>query len=135
MNSINKVDFFPQFWHYLKTMQKIEKWRIQELMLVLQQLILTLKRGNSPEWANVFAHYHSESQGIFMKGHFDLHEIKKLVRNIYNCFMEGKSFTNLAFQLENQEEAYTLNNELYEYRVRLYRILNEMEERLTEYIH
>ena len=112
-------------------MQNFEKWRIQELMLVLQRLSQTLKRGNNPEWANVFAHY----QGIFMKGHFDLREIKKLVRNIYNCFIEGKSFTNLVFQLENQEEAESLNNDLYEYRVRLYQILNEMEERMTEYIH
>lgn len=116
-------------------MQKVEKWRIQELMLVLQQLIQTLKKGNCHEWANVFAHYHSESQGIYLKGHFNLSELKKLIRNIYNCFMEGKSFTNLAFQRENQAEADLLNNELYECRLRLYRILNEMEERMVEYKH
>ena len=45
-------------------MQKIEKWRIQELTYVLNDLAEILKQGNNAEWANVFTHFYYEAQKI-----------------------------------------------------------------------
>jgi len=57
-------------------MQKIEKWRLEELALVLNQLSEILREGNHCEWANVFHHFQDESQKILSKKEFDLDSLK-----------------------------------------------------------
>ncbi len=116
-------------------MLKIEKWRAQELKLVLNHLVDTLKQGDSREWANVFAHYSAELNQISAYNSFDLSSFKRLVRNINNCIVGGNSFRNLEFNAEEKNENTQLNQDLYWNRARLYHILRELEERLTEYIH
>jgi len=116
-------------------MQKIEKWRIEELGLVLNELSFLLKLGESSEWANVFSHFNDESQKIVTKKEFDLDSLNKLVRNIKNCFFKGSSFTDTLFRHENPKEETKLNQILYLIKARLLKILTDMENNIIEYIN
>lgn len=115
--------------------QKIEKWRLEELALVLNQLIELLKKGDSREWANVFYHFHLEAQKIISGLEFDLELLKKLIQNIKNCFLGVSSFKNLIlWDIESGEDA-KINQDFKRSRARLIRILEDMEQRTTEYIN
>lgn len=115
-------------------MQKIEKWRVEELALVLKQLGDILKRGNDFEWANVFFHFYEESQAINDLEKLDLDNLKKLLRNIKNCFTGVSSLMNLVLWHENSEEKILINEEFPQIRARLLKILNEIEIRTVEYV-
>ena len=116
-------------------MQKIEKWRIQELAIVLQQMTELLRRGNHIEWANVFTHYYYESQKLFVKQEFDLQDLKKLLQNIGNCFVGVSSFRNLTLWEDNQDQSDHLNKEFTQVRSRLLVILAQMENQSIEYVN
>jgi hypothetical protein len=116
-------------------MQKIEKWRIQELSIVLHDLTELLKCGNNTEWANVFKHYHCESQKILLKKEFDLNETKKLLQNIGNCFVGVSSFRNLTLWENDQKQSDQLNREFCQIRSRLLVILAQMENQSIEYVN
>ncbi len=116
-------------------MQKIEKWRVKELALILNELALLLKAGNTRDWANVFFHFRDESQKIISKDEFDLDSLSKLVKNIKNCFFGSSSFTNIILRHENSEEKARINQSLYLIRARLLKILMDLEGRLADYIN
>lgn len=116
-------------------MQKIEKWRIEELALVLKELTLLLKTGNSREWANVFSHFYDESQKIISTNEFDLESVSKLVKNIKNCFFGGSSFTNIVLWHENSDKKREINLGIYLIRAHLLKILMDMEGRVIDYIN
>jgi len=116
-------------------MQKIEKWRVKELALVLNELALLLKAGNTRDWANVFFHFRDESQKIISKNEFDLDSLSKLVKNIKNCFFGSSSFTNIILRHENSEEKARINQSLYLTRACLLKILMDLEGRLVDYIN
>lgn len=115
-------------------MQKIEKWRIGELAFVLKQLGEILKRGSDCEWANVFFHFYEESQAINESDELNLDNLKKLLRNIKNCFSGVSSLMNLVLWHENSEEKILINEEFPQIRARLLKILNEIESRTVEYV-
>lgn len=116
-------------------MQKVEKWRVEELALVLNELAVLLKVGENIEWANVFSHYHDESKQIVAKKEFDSESLKKLVINIMNCFDKNSSFMNIGLKHENPREEQKLNQALYLTRARLLTVIRDMEERIIEHIH
>lgn len=116
-------------------MQKIEKWRIQELAIVLTQLTELLKRGNHTEWANVFSHYYYESQKLLLRKEFNLNELKRLLQNIGNCFIGSSSFRNLTLWQDNQDRSESLNKEFNQVRSRLLVILAQMENQSVEYVN
>ncbi|KPJ64159.1 hypothetical protein AMJ44_13295 [candidate division WOR-1 bacterium DG_54_3] len=115
-------------------MQKIEKWRLEEFALALKHLAELLKSGNNCEWANVFFHFHQESQAIIASKELDLEQIKKLLINIKNCYSGTSSFMKLVFWHENEKEKLKLNEDLYKTRARLLKIMAEIEDRSVEYI-
>jgi hypothetical protein len=115
-------------------MQKIEKWRVKELALVLNELSLLLKAGNTRDWANVFSHFHDESQKIISKNEFDPDSLNKLVKNIKNCYFSSSSFTNIILRHENSEENARMNQSLYLTRSALLKILLDLEGRLVDYV-
>lgn len=119
----------------MRDMQKIEKWRIQELAIVLNHLTEILKLGNHKEWANVFMHYHYESQKILLKQEFDMNDLKKLLQNIGNCFIGSSSFRNLTLWQNNQDRSDRLNKEFSRARSRLLVILAQMENQSIEYVN
>lgn len=116
-------------------MQKIEKWRIQELAIVLNHLTELLKRGNHTEWANVFSHYYYESQKLLLRKEFDLNDLKRLLQNIGNCFIGSSSFRNLTLWQDNQDRSESLNKEFNQVRSRLLVILAQMENQSVEYVN
>lgn len=113
-------------------MQRIEKWRVEELALVISELSDLLRKGNDCEWANVFFHYHQESQRIVSSGEFNIDYLKKLVTNIMNCFSRSSSLNNLVLWHENSEERTRLNQELFQTRARLLKILKDIEDLAVE---
>lgn len=116
-------------------MQKIEKWRVEELVLVLSELADLLRMKNQPEWANVFAHYQFEASRLLIKNPFDLPEIKNLLKNIRYCFSSIDTSHSSPFSSENQRTERSSQAELLTLRNRLIRIIDEMESRIREYIH
>ena len=116
-------------------MQKIEKWRVKELALILNELALLLKAGNTRDWANVFSHFHDESQRIISKNEFVSDSLDKLVKNIKNCYFGSSSFTNIILRHEDLEEKARINQNLYLTRARLLKTLMDLEDRLVDYIN
>ena len=108
---------------------------MEELALVLNELVLLLKTGNSFDWANVFSHFHDESKKIISKNEFDLDSLNKLVKNIKNCFFGGSSFRNIVIWHENLEEKTRINQGLYITRARLLKILMDIENNIRDYIN
>lgn len=116
-------------------MQKIEKWRLEELALVLNQLSEILKEGNHCEWANVFHHFQDESQKILSKKEFDLDSLKRLIRNIKNCFQGMSSLKNLVFYDLEAGESTEINHDFQRTRACLFKILEDMEKKTIEFIN
>ena len=116
-------------------MQKIEKWRVEELALVLKELAELLKAGDHREWANVFLHFIEETEKIVSQKEFNSEAIEKLARNILNCFDRNSSFVNIALRNENPREEQKLNQALLLTRARLLNVLNDIQERIIEHIH
>ncbi len=116
-------------------MQKVEKWRVEELGLVLNELAVLLRAGENSEWASVISHYHDESKKIVAKKEFDSDSLKKLVTNIMNCFDKNSSFSNIALKHVDPKEEQKLNQALYLTRARLLTVIRDMEERIIEHIH
>jgi len=115
-------------------MQKIEKWRVEELALVLKHLAGLLSKGNNRDWASVFFHFHQESQLIIAAQEFNLEQVKKLIMNIKNCYSGVSSFMSLFLRQGNEKETIELNQELFKARTRLLKIMAELEDRSIEYI-
>jgi len=116
-------------------LQKIEKWRIEELALILNHLSDLLRKGDNCEWANVFNHFHQESKQIVNKNEFDQHLLKRLVINIKNCFIGLNSLRNIVLWHLNTRESAVLNQAFKQYRDRLLKIIDDVEKRLIEYIN
>ncbi len=115
-------------------MQKIEKWRLEELALVLNHLAELLSKGNNRDWAAVFSHFHQESQLIIAAQEFNLEQVRKLIMNIKNCYSGVSSFMSLSLHHENEKEKTELNQKLLMARTRLLKIMAELENRTIEYI-
>ena len=129
------VDFFRYVWQYGGVMQKIERWRVQELLLVLEQLSQTLREGKQRDWEKVFSHYHSETLSILSRDEINTEELRRLVRNIQNCFTGVESFRNLNFIEDDNHGLSDLNREFSHRKSRLIQLLNELRARLMEYVH
>jgi hypothetical protein len=131
----SRFDFFSNFWQNTNTMQKIEKWRIRELEMVLNLLSELLRKGNSSDWANVFAHFQHEAQKIYLKKEYKLDELKRLMANIQSCYSGVRSFNNLLLYHDNAEESTRINQDFIKVRARLFKIISEMDKQSTEYIN
>ena len=115
--------------------QKIEKWRIRELALVLNELGELLKSGNNIEWANVFFHFQQEAEIIFMKPHFDSDLTRKLVRNIKICFSSFSSFKNNIPSMDSSGKGVKIIKDFCVMKDRLVQLLNKIEGLLEDKIH
>ncbi len=118
-------------------MQKIEKWRLEELALVLDQMSAILRKGDHCEWANVFDHFQDESKDILSKKEFDLESLKRLIRNIKNCFQRMSSLKKLViYDLEERrKESKEITKDFQNKIARLIKILEDMEKKTIEFIH
>ena len=115
--------------------QKIEKWRIQELEQSLNRLSLLLRKGKSFDWANVFSHFAQEAKVLVDHKKFDLDKIKRLAQNIVNCFDHVSSLRNLVLTHENARKMDILNREFRKTIRLLFEILASIEEKWTESVN
>jgi hypothetical protein len=116
-------------------MQKIEKWRIQELTQVLNQLAALLREGNNSEWASVFSHYAQEAHAIVQSIQFDLEGLKKLVINMRSCFDGASSLHSLILSEKNSKKMEELNQEFIRIKGLLFMLLSDLEKKWIEPIN
>jgi hypothetical protein len=116
-------------------MQKVEKWRVQELAIMLKHLHELLMKGGNNEWANVFLHFHHEAVEILARDDFKLDPLKKLVQNIANGFESFHSVTNLSLGHEDFEAKSEWNRTFQRAKARLISILTEIDRRTIELTH
>jgi hypothetical protein len=116
-------------------MLKIEKWRIEELTLVLSDIVESLQQGENREWANVFSHYFSEAERFLLKDRVHIEEFKRLVHNILCCFLEGDSFRRMVLFPGDSEESLNQNRRFRHQQARLYRLLTDLQTRFVEFVH
>src|SRR4030043_356711 len=76
-------------------MYKVERWRRQELALLLDELVLTLRSGKNPEWAGVFAHFGHELALLGSARAVDERQLQRLVGCIELCLEPGHGFSRL----------------------------------------
>ena len=112
--------------------QKVEKWRIQELEQVLNQLALLLRTGENSDWANVFFHYAQEAKKLALHNKFDLDVLKRLSQNIVNCFEGISSLRTLVLIQERAKQMEALNQEFREAIRSLFEILASIEDKWIE---
>ncbi|MFC2165574.1 hypothetical protein ACFLT2_11335 [Acidobacteriota bacterium] len=116
-------------------MQKVEKWRVQELALLLKHFHELLMKGGNGEWANVFLHFHHEAVEILSREDFKLDPLKKLVQNIANGFESFHSVTNLSLGHEDLEAKSEWNRTFQRAKSRLIAILTEIDKCTIDFIH
>lgn len=116
-------------------MQKIEKWRIQELTQVLNQLAALLREGNNSEWASVFNHFAQEAHEIVQRIQFDLEGLKRLVKNMRSCFDGASTLHSLVLAEENSKKMKELNQEFIRIKGLLFMLLSDLEKKWIEPIH
>jgi hypothetical protein len=116
-------------------MQKVEKWRIQELSTSLKHLHELLLKGGNSEWANVFLHFHHEAVELLAGEDFKLDHLKRLVQNIANGFESFHSVTNLSLGREDFEAKSEWTRTFQKAKARLISILTEIDKRTVEFTH
>jgi len=116
-------------------MQKIERWRVEELALLLSETAALFKRGDNSEWANVFNHFHDEAENIISKVEFNVDSLQRLVRNIKNCLSGSHYFNDILLWHEDSEERARTNKDFHLVKARLLNVLNELEKLTTQRIH
>ena len=116
-------------------MQKIEKWRIQEMAIALNRLCELLNEGHNREWGNVFSHFHLETNSLIQKKDLDLDSLKRLIFNIKGCFERTSSLRSPVLYLDNPASSERLNQKFAEESARLQKILLDLEERSKEVIN
>jgi len=116
-------------------MSVIEKWRIEELALVLKELLGSLHSGENREWANVFEHFLHEAELLLLSDPLQTTACRQLVQNILCCFLEGDSFRRLKLLPGDSENHERQNRSFRRLQARLYHLLTELQSRFVEYVH
>ncbi len=112
--------------------QKVEKWRIQELEQVLNRLASLLRLGENYDWASVFSHFALEAKRLAIKDKLNLDSLKRLVYNIFNCFDGTSSLRTLVLVQENTKQMDKLNQDFRESISHLFDIFASIEEKWTD---
>jgi len=116
-------------------MSRLEPWRLQELAHLLDELIITLRSGKNPEWANVFGHFLHELELLGPTKTGDRSELTRLIRNIRVCLAGESGLSRLVLEREDAEESGTLNLRFTHLKARLRKALDEIEERSVEFVN
>jgi hypothetical protein len=116
-------------------MQKVEKWRIQELEQALNRLASLLRMGKNADWASVFSHYAHEAKILAKKDKLNLDSLKRLILNIFHCFDGTSSLRHLVLVQENAKQMDALNQEYREAISNLFDIFVSIEAKWTDQIN
>lgn len=115
-------------------MLRFEPWRLRELSILIDDLIITLRSGKNPEWASVFVHFGRELEILGRTSARDRDELTRLVRNIHCCLVEGSGLARLVLQGANDEENAELNRRFIYLKMRLRNALETIQGRLVEFV-
>jgi hypothetical protein len=116
-------------------MQKIEKWRIQELTQVLNQLAALLREGNNREWASVFNHFAQEAHALVQSAHFDSEGLQRLMKNMRTCFEGASTLHSLVLSEDNSKRMEELHQEFTRVKGLLFLLLSDIEKKWIEPIN
>ena len=130
-----KMEFVILLWYNAGMVNKIERWRLEELSLLLDQLASVLRQGFNPEWASVFSHFGEESRTLLAINPIDTTKLGRLVKNIQACFLSPSSFPSLRLKPEISSQENFLTLEFLKVKARLCLALEEMDARLIKYVH
>lgn len=123
-------------WHdTIDSMSYIEKWRMEELSLVLNRMALILQAGGQSEWAGVFHHYQDEAETLARIPPIEIEKAERLACNLRACLRDGGSLRQPQLSHEDQSIGSGLLREYLKLRMRLLQILDDLEERLTLMVH
>lgn len=115
-------------------MPQVEKWRLEELALLFEMLASILRQGRNPEWAGVFGHFGQEARLLLAAEKAEPEELKRLVRNVQNCFHPGRTLPFLALEHADAAAKVALIQEFAEAKSRLELALDDLERRLVDYL-
>jgi hypothetical protein len=115
--------------------QKVEKWRIQELEQVLKRISLLLRRGQNSDWASVFSHYAGEAKNLADHKKFNLEMLKRLTQNIITCFDHVSSLRNLVLTHDNARKMEILNREFRNSIRFLFELIASIEKKWTDSVN
>jgi len=116
-------------------MYKVELWRRQELALLLDELVLTLRSGKNPEWAGVFAHFGHELALLGSARAVDERQLQRLVGCIELCLEPGSGFSRLILESSDSQEVTPLNLRFSRLRAVLAKALEGMRGRPVEFVN
>ncbi len=116
-------------------MHRLERWRLEELEMLLDDLAVALKAGGHPEWAGVFGHFGQEMALIRGGGNINPAELRRLVRNIGLCFDGSSSFPGIFLESKNPTKSAALKLRLTQLRAKTAGALNEINLRLIEFVN
>ena len=116
-------------------MSKVEPCRLKELALLLDELVLTLKSAQNPEWAGVFAHFGHELTLLGSTGSGDQSELKRLVGGIRLCLAPDSGFSRLILGGSDSAEGAPLNLRFSRLRAVLAKAVEDIGERLVEFVN
>jgi hypothetical protein len=116
-------------------MPKIEKWRVEELSLLLGFIASLLELGRDLEWAGVFSHYDQESRLILGATIINDDALRGLVRNIKHCFATSNTLACLVLRERSGPGTAVLNLEFGQARARLWQAVEEIEALMTEWVN
>jgi hypothetical protein len=116
-------------------MSKVEPWRLKELTMLLDELVLILNSGKNPEWAGVFAHFGHELTLLGSTGLGDQSQLKKLIGCMQLCFVARSGFSRLILVDSDSGEGAALNLRFSQLRAGLAKAVEEIGERLVEFVN
>jgi hypothetical protein len=116
-------------------MSKAEPWRLKELAMLLEELVLILNSGRNREWARVFAHFCHELTLLGSAGSVDQRELRRLIGCFQLCLASGSGFSRLVLEGPDSEESAVLNLRFSQLRSVLAKAVEEIGERLVEYVN
>jgi len=115
-------------------MSKVEPWRLKELAILLEELVLVLKSGKNPEWAGVFAHYGHELTALDAAGPGRQDELKRLIACLRLCLDAEGGFSRLVLEVPESEEGAALALSFGRLRAALGAAVKDIEERQVEFV-
>lgn len=116
-------------------MSRFESWRFQEFSLLFNELIVTLRSGRNPEWANVFVHFGQELERLSRAPTGEPNELRRFLRSLRLCLAGSSGLSRLILEGTNLQEKELNNRRFRQLRARLGQALDEAEKKLFEFVN
>ncbi len=116
-------------------MARLDPWRLREVALLLDDLIITLRSGKNPEWANVFGHFGQELSQLGPGTTGNRSELARLIRNIRLCLAGDSGLSQLVLVGGDAKESGALNRRFILLKARIRKALDDIERGLIQFVN